>query len=408
MDNIQGSIQAQTEHLEKPEIEKEILCCWIVMPISWSGDYTKEHWSDVKNIIQNAIWEAWFNARLVSDADDSWIIQKRIIQNLYEDPIVVVDVSGKNPNVMFELGLRLAFDKPTIIIKDDKTDYSFDTAPIEHLCYPRDLRYQTIIDFKTKLRDKIIATHKSATNDPAYTTFLKHFGTVKVATLGEKTVWRDDYILSVLEDIKEEARRTRVTVNGSPGRIRTYDQLVNSQLLYHWATEELGHCRACRVFVKKIWKIRKVHTIGLCWGLAKRGVQMILLASGGWLEMPFKAFLPLIPTYGMNLILTNIYLLSYAFSSGNSPSGKAPDSESGIGGSNPSFPTNVHFVVSILSENLEKNLFSRQKIMLHGTIFWRFGVNMVNPPGTYTRGFRIHWYDWMKKVGIILYEPCLE
>lgn len=26
--------------------------------------------------------------------------------------------------------------------------------------------------------------------------------------------------------------------NGSPGRIRTDDQLVNSQLLYHWATEE--------------------------------------------------------------------------------------------------------------------------------------------------------------------------
>lgn len=230
MDNIQGSIQAQTEHLEKPEIEKEILCCWIVMPISWSGDYTKEHWSDVKNIIQNAIWEAWFNARLVSDADDSWIIQKRIIQNLYEDPIVVVDVSGKNPNVMFELGLRLAFDKPTIIIKDDKTDYSFDTAPIEHLCYPRDLRYQTIIDFKTKLRDKIIATHKSATNDPAYTTFLKHFGTVKVATLGEKTVWRDDYILSVLEDIKEEARRTRVTVRSAvrPRSIETDEELKST------------------------------------------------------------------------------------------------------------------------------------------------------------------------------------
>jgi len=32
---------------------------------------------------------------------------------------------------MFELGLRLAFDKPAIIVKDDNTSYSFDTAPIE-------------------------------------------------------------------------------------------------------------------------------------------------------------------------------------------------------------------------------------------------------------------------------------
>lgn len=74
---------------------------------------------------------------------------------MYENPIVVCDVSGKNPNVMFELGIRLAFDKPTIIIKDDKTSYSFDTSPIEHLEYPRDLRYNRIEDFKSKLTDKI-------------------------------------------------------------------------------------------------------------------------------------------------------------------------------------------------------------------------------------------------------------
>jgi hypothetical protein len=34
---------------------------------------------------------------------------------------------------MFELGMRLAFDKPTVIIKDDKTDYMFDTGIIEHV-----------------------------------------------------------------------------------------------------------------------------------------------------------------------------------------------------------------------------------------------------------------------------------
>jgi hypothetical protein len=35
--------------------------------------------------------------------------------------------------------MRLAFDRPTIIVKDDLTTYSFDTSPIEHLEYPRDL-----------------------------------------------------------------------------------------------------------------------------------------------------------------------------------------------------------------------------------------------------------------------------
>ena len=66
---------------------------------------------------------------------------------------------------MFELGMRLAFDKPTIIIIDDKTSYSFDTAIIEHLSYPRDLRYGKINEFKIKLKEKIIATIKKSEND---------------------------------------------------------------------------------------------------------------------------------------------------------------------------------------------------------------------------------------------------
>src|ERR1041385_707121 len=118
--------------------------CGIVMPISEMDGYSEAHWSDVREILTEAIDEAGFDSNLVSDADDVGIIQKRIIENLYDNPIVVCDVSGKNPNVMFELGLRLAFDKPTIIVKDDKTSYSFDTAVIEHLEYPRDLRYATI------------------------------------------------------------------------------------------------------------------------------------------------------------------------------------------------------------------------------------------------------------------------
>ena len=80
-----------------------------------------------------------------SDVDDHC---NRIIENIYSSDIVICDVSCKNANVMFELGMRLAFDKPTIIIKDDSTGYSFDTSLIEHLEYPRDLRFTSIIKFK--------------------------------------------------------------------------------------------------------------------------------------------------------------------------------------------------------------------------------------------------------------------
>ena len=181
--------------------------CGVVMPISTIDGCTESHWADVLEIVSEAIEEAGFEANLVSNADDVGIIHKRIIQNLYDNPIVVCDVSGKNPNVMFELGMRLAFDKPTVIIKDEKTSYSFDTSAIEHIEYPRDLRFSRIVDFKIKLTEKIVATHKRATTDPNFTTFLKHFGEFTVAKLDKKEVSGQQFIIEELRSIRSAVRR---------------------------------------------------------------------------------------------------------------------------------------------------------------------------------------------------------
>ncbi len=187
------------------------------MPISAIDGCSREHWKEVKDIISEAISASGYEPNLVSNADDSGIIQQRIIQNLYNNDIVVCDVSGKNPNVMFELGMRLAFDKPTIIIIDDKTDYSFDTSPIEHLSYPRDLKYYDILKFKDQLKTKIVATIEKAKNDPHYTTFLKNFGEFEVAHVEKKAGSIDEVILSRLDNLSQQVQRLNRT---SPPSIR--------------------------------------------------------------------------------------------------------------------------------------------------------------------------------------------
>jgi hypothetical protein len=186
----------------KPKEKKLKLICGIVMPISSIDGCSENHWTDVFEIISESIEEAGFEPNLVSNADDIGVIQKRIIQNLYDNPIVVCDVSGKNPNVMFELGIRLAFDKPTIIIKDDKTSYSFDTSPIEHIEYPRDLRFNKMVDFKEKLSERIIKTYEKSINDSSYSTFLKHFGEFKIAKIDQKEVSEQEFILDELRSLR--------------------------------------------------------------------------------------------------------------------------------------------------------------------------------------------------------------
>lgn len=200
--------------------------CGIVMPISSIDGCSESHWSDVLDIITEATESVGFEANLVSNADDAGIIHKRIIQNLHDNPIVVCDVSRKNPNVMFELGMRLAFDKPTIIIKDDKTSYSFDTSSIEHIEYPRDLRFSKIIEFKQKLADKIKATHERATTDQSYTTFLKHFGEFKVAKLDKKEVTGQEFIIEELRGLRMGMRRLeRLQFSSTEGTYRKLDNL---------------------------------------------------------------------------------------------------------------------------------------------------------------------------------------
>lgn len=176
--------------------------CGIIMPISSIDGCHEGHWAEVMDILNNAIRRAGYEPRLVSNFNEVGVIHKNIIQNLYDDPIVVCDVSGKNPNVMFELGMRLAFDKPAIIVKDDKTAYSFDTSGIQHIEYPRDLRFSRIGAFQSSLTDKIIATARAAADDPNYTTFLKHFGDFIIAKIEKREVSTQDYILEEIRDMK--------------------------------------------------------------------------------------------------------------------------------------------------------------------------------------------------------------
>ena len=141
---------------------------------------------------------------MVSDADDVGVIDERIVRNIYENPIVVYDISARNANLMFEIGMRLAFDKPVIILKDDKTPYSFDTSSIEHLEYPRDLRFNKIEEFKLKLAINITATMDKFKSDPNAKTFLSHFGQFKVAKIDTVELSSDKFIISELNEIRRQ------------------------------------------------------------------------------------------------------------------------------------------------------------------------------------------------------------
>lgn len=199
------------------QIEKNEKICGIIRPIAKMSDfYTFEHWNNVKDIMERSISKAGYTPLTVSDSKGSTTIHSSIFLNLYQNEIVVCDVSNRNANVMFELGMRIAFDKPVVIIKDEKTPFSFDTSHIKHLEYPSDLRFQVIEKFIEDLANLIVET-VNASKQKDYKTFLSHYAPIKVTTLEVNEVSETialESILKSLNNLEEKVNTLNFRPNG--------------------------------------------------------------------------------------------------------------------------------------------------------------------------------------------------
>lgn len=172
--------------------------CGIVMPISECDGRPPAHWSDVLSILIEACAEAGIEARLVSETYESNLIHKEIIANIYNDDIIICDVSGRNPNVFFELGIRMATQKPTVIVKDDITVYPFDTAPNRFIQYPRDLRHPLVEIFKRQLSDSL----KLSLKQPAENSFIGQLGPFQIPKVESKSVPASEILLERLDRLE--------------------------------------------------------------------------------------------------------------------------------------------------------------------------------------------------------------
>lgn len=243
-------------------VKKEIkeLHCGIVMPIASMDGYSTEHWLEVKEIITEAVHSIekyQFKVDLVSESDGEIdVIQKRIVQNIYNADIVVCDVSGKNPNVMFELGMRLTFDKPTIIIKDDDTSYMFDTNVIEHITYPKSLRFKDINNFKKNLSLKILKTLEKAEADPNFSTFIKNFGKFQVPNLQQTKVTEvEEVILEEINNLRNEIRnfqkQDKKLRNNSDIEINSVPGLNDALIKYFTENKDLVNIATSELMLNK-------------------------------------------------------------------------------------------------------------------------------------------------------------
>jgi len=112
--------------------------CFVVMPFSKTESCTEDQWTEIfEEVIKPSVEESGFGYQCIrSDVVPGAIID-HIIDNLNNSEIVIADLTDRNPNVFYELGVRHALKQGTILITQD----------FSHV--PSDIRHYGVVEYNT-------------------------------------------------------------------------------------------------------------------------------------------------------------------------------------------------------------------------------------------------------------------
>jgi nucleoside 2-deoxyribosyltransferase len=107
--------------------QRSNLKAFVIMPFSEkTPERPKGFFEEVlRSLITPAGLQAGFKVE-TANRQGSDVIQSTIVNELLEADLVIADLTDHNPNVLFELGLRMAGDKPVALIKAVGTGRVFD------------------------------------------------------------------------------------------------------------------------------------------------------------------------------------------------------------------------------------------------------------------------------------------
>lgn len=147
---------------KQPDTDKAKPTCFVIMPISDVHGYEVGHFARVyEHLLKPAIAAAGYEPVRADDAVKTDYIVVGIIQKIVESEMVICDFSARNPNVMYELGIRHAFNKPVALIKDRRTEKVFDIQGLRYTEYDDSLRIDSVEKDIAKISSTITETAKS-------------------------------------------------------------------------------------------------------------------------------------------------------------------------------------------------------------------------------------------------------
>jgi len=153
----------------------DALKCFVIMPLAErDGVRPSGYFNEVyESIIKPAVHESGFVAETAMRTGSDLIHSTRI-NDLAEADIVLADLTDHNPNVLFELGLRMAENKPVAIIKSDDTGRIFDVDNLLRVLeYDANIWPSTVIKDVEHLTEHLKATWENRNSGRSYIDILR-------------------------------------------------------------------------------------------------------------------------------------------------------------------------------------------------------------------------------------------
>ena len=147
--------QKKEEQGQKPEKKT----CFVIMPFSDPEGYERGHFRSIyEYTFVPAIRAAGYEPLRIDDNSVSNLIHGKMMNELINAPMVLCDLSTNNPNVLYELGIRHAYDKPVVLVQEIGQDRIFDIGAITSVEYHPTRLYEEVVEDQQKITEAILQT----------------------------------------------------------------------------------------------------------------------------------------------------------------------------------------------------------------------------------------------------------
>lgn len=188
--------------------------CFIISPIADPDGYPAGHFKHIyENIIKPACELSTVAPIRADDVKQTNLIHLDILQKLIDSPIAICDLSTRNPNVLFELGIRQAFDKPVVLIQEKGTPKIFDITPLRYLEYSKEMKYHDVLKSQKELSEAIDATIASDGASGNVNSIVKLMALSQPASIPDiQGETKEDFAFDVLQSEMRDMRRMMESV----------------------------------------------------------------------------------------------------------------------------------------------------------------------------------------------------